>query len=188
MKLNKKGFTLVELLAVIVILAVVMLVAITAIGPVMERANKGALSSSAQIILSGAENAYTADQMKSSSARIFKSGSPVCVSIKALEDGGYFDAKGKKYMGSVLVDVAADGKATYTIWVMEVGGTYSIANKTAGALGVDAVNSDSNNTNNFGAAEANTQTNNVFTTNTNKAFSHCGNVTDYGTKTYYKLG
>ena len=35
MRNNKKGFTLVELLAVIVILAVVMLIGITAMGPIM---------------------------------------------------------------------------------------------------------------------------------------------------------
>ena len=42
-KLNKKGFTLVELLAVIVILAVVMLIAVTAVGPLMTKARKSAL-------------------------------------------------------------------------------------------------------------------------------------------------
>ena len=138
MKLNKKGFTLVELLAVIVILAVVMLVAITAIGPVMERANKGALSSSAQIILSGAENAYTADQMAAAAKRKFNN-NKVCVSIKALEDAGYFDAKGKKYYGSVLIDSTTPSKVTYKLWVTDWDTSYYIDGKESKELGVDAV-------------------------------------------------
>ena len=141
MKLNKKGFTLVELLAVIVILAVVMLVAITAIGPIMERANKGTFSSSAQIVLAGAENAYTADQMSAAAARKFKPGSNTCVSIGALEGAKYFDAKGKSYTGSVLVSVSSTNDVTYKIWISD--GTYYIGNKESKELGVDVVGTSS---------------------------------------------
>ena len=42
MKLNKKGFTLVELLAVIVVLAIIALIGFTAVGPIVESSRKSA--------------------------------------------------------------------------------------------------------------------------------------------------
>ena len=53
MKLNKKGFTLVELLAVIVILALLMVVAASAVGSAQENSKKSALSTEAQKIYNG---------------------------------------------------------------------------------------------------------------------------------------
>lgn len=52
-KLNKKGFTLVELLAVIVILALLMVVATRSIGNVLDNSKKSALQTEAQKVLSG---------------------------------------------------------------------------------------------------------------------------------------
>ena len=42
MKLNKKGFTLVELLAVIVVLAIIALIGFTAVGPIVDSSRKSA--------------------------------------------------------------------------------------------------------------------------------------------------
>ncbi len=53
-KLNKKGFTLVELLAVIVILALLMVVATSSIGGAMNNAKKNALKTEAQKMLTSA--------------------------------------------------------------------------------------------------------------------------------------
>ncbi len=53
-KLNKKGFTLVELLAVIVILALLMVVATSSIGGAMSNAKKNALKTEAQKMLTSA--------------------------------------------------------------------------------------------------------------------------------------
>ena len=53
MRNNKKGFTLVELLAVIVILAVVMLIGITAMGPIMANSRKSALKSDGIDLMNG---------------------------------------------------------------------------------------------------------------------------------------
>ena len=55
--LNKKGFTLIELLAVIVILGTIMLIAIPAIGSVIDEKRKNTFASSAQLFASGA-NTY----------------------------------------------------------------------------------------------------------------------------------
>ena len=51
-KLNKKGFTLVELLAVIVVLALLMVVATSSIGTALKNAKKNTLKTEAQKIIS----------------------------------------------------------------------------------------------------------------------------------------
>ena len=55
---NKKGFTLVELLAVIVILAIILVIAVPQIMKTIDEARKGALSSSAKLIAASAEREY----------------------------------------------------------------------------------------------------------------------------------
>ena len=66
MRNNKKGFTLVELLAVIVILAVVMLIGITSIGPLMANSRKSALRSDGLDLMNAAKTAYQAEALKTS--------------------------------------------------------------------------------------------------------------------------
>ena len=58
MKKNK-GFTLVELLSVIVILAVILVIAVPQIMSVIESARKGSIESTAKLIAEGAEREYT---------------------------------------------------------------------------------------------------------------------------------
>jgi len=52
---NKKGFTLVELLAVIVILAIILAIAIPGISGIITNAKKGAFESDAKMIITGIE-------------------------------------------------------------------------------------------------------------------------------------
>ena len=59
MKKKKRGFTLVELLAVIVILAVILVIAVPQIMSVIESARKGSIESTAKLIAEGAEREYT---------------------------------------------------------------------------------------------------------------------------------
>ena len=56
---KKKGFTLVELLSVIVILAVILVIAVPQIMSVIESARKGSIESTAKLIAEGAEREYT---------------------------------------------------------------------------------------------------------------------------------
>ena len=58
-KNNKKGFTLVELLAVIVILAVVVLIAMTAVVPKMNEAQKNSFVTEVNKFVQGAQTLYT---------------------------------------------------------------------------------------------------------------------------------
>ena len=58
MKKKKRGFTLVELLAVIVILAVILVIAVPRIMSVIKDAKLGSIESTAKLIASTAESRY----------------------------------------------------------------------------------------------------------------------------------
>ena len=62
MKNNKKGFTLVELLAVIVILAIILVIAVPQIMKTIDSARLGAFRSTAKLILTQADKQYLVDQ------------------------------------------------------------------------------------------------------------------------------
>ncbi len=123
LKMKKKnGFTLVELLAVIVILAVVMLIGVTVIGPIMARSQKGALGTEGIDMINAAQNAYQAEQLKGTGAA-FKNNSTVCFDLEWLKANGYFTkGSAEGYTGSVLVHYK-DGNYTYKFWVTN--GTYT---------------------------------------------------------------
>ena len=137
MKLNKKGFTLVELLAVIVILAVVMLIAVTAIGPVMQRATKGGLSSTAQQVAEAASQAVLADQMYAT--KKFYNGNTYCVDLSELTSKNFLDTKGKSYYGSVKITLDSSGKATYNVYIQEQNTNMYINGDASTELGVESV-------------------------------------------------
>ena len=104
MKLNKKGFTLVELLAVIVILAVIMLVAVTAVGPAITNSKRGAFFST----LSSVEDAaalYATTQGLTSSK---------CVTITELINAGHLNNKDKNLQGKVQITVTTDATTKLT--------------------------------------------------------------------------
>ena len=58
---NKKGFTLVELLAVIVILAILMAIAATNIGPVIDNSRRSSMRTTAQMIIEAVQTQLTAN-------------------------------------------------------------------------------------------------------------------------------
>lgn len=132
-RLNKKGFTLVELLAVIVILAVVMLIAVTAVGPLMAKSRKSSLATEGVSAVNAAKAAYQAEQLNASSA--IKPTSSVCFDLQWLCKHNYFEkgcdgaSAGDNYSGSVLATYS-DGKVTYNFWISN--GTYVFGNATAG--------------------------------------------------------
>ena len=59
--MNKKGFTLVELLAVIVVLAIIMIIAVPSVMDSMNSARKNAFKIYAQKVLNTAQTKYQAD-------------------------------------------------------------------------------------------------------------------------------
>ena len=85
MKLNKKGFTLVELLAVIVVLALLMVVAASSIGSALDNSKKSALKTQAQKVLTTAAQDAISAQLLDGTAT-YKS--PV-TGGKLIEQGDY---------------------------------------------------------------------------------------------------
>jgi len=63
MKNKKRGFTLVELLAVIVILAVILVIAVPKVMNIIEDVRKASFSSSVKILASEAEKKYVQNEV-----------------------------------------------------------------------------------------------------------------------------
>ncbi len=115
MRNNKKGFTLVELLATIVILAIVMLVGISAVGPIMANSRKSALKSDGVDLMNAAKTAYQAEAMTNSPA--FQPNQSICFDITWLVAKGYAENK-NNYLASVLVTYDSDNNQySYTYWI-----------------------------------------------------------------------
>ena len=100
---NQKGFTLVELLAVIVILAVVILIAVTAVIPRMNDARKGAFADEAMAYIRGAQEAYVESQMDGGAGS-------TCFTVAWL-NANKIDKKATDYEGWVTLDANGAGTA-----------------------------------------------------------------------------
>ena len=111
MKKNKKGFTLVELLAVIVILEVLILLATPAILNLTTNAQVSAFILEANVIAEQAEAAYTLNG----------GGSEYCVTLKELVDNGQLRKNlGDNYKGKVTITTDLEGSGNVTtmkIWL-----------------------------------------------------------------------
>ncbi len=114
-KINKKGFTLVELLSVIVILSVVVLIATNAVIPAMNSAKKQVLSEEANIIIPIAETIYT--QKGYSGTK--------CISYEEIKNSNLLEKSDPNYTGSVKINVDENGSKTTQIWLSN--GTYAIS-------------------------------------------------------------
>lgn len=147
---NKKGFTLVELLAVIVILAVLVLLAVPSVLKMMDTARKNAFVTEAQSFIDGAKLAYAQAAMDGSSQTCFTiatkgtcsvttgsaSNSPddckAATGVWTYSVGDFTDKNFTGYNGKVTI--AATGSA-HTITVSN--GKYSITAGTSGTLKAD---------------------------------------------------
>ena len=112
-KRKKNGFTLVELLAVIVILAVVILIAVTAVIPRMNNAKKKALVDEALMYLKAAKESivFDADQ------------SPSCINVSNLNEK-YIKKSSDSYTG-VVKNEYVNGELSQTINLTN-GGLYIV--------------------------------------------------------------
>ena len=102
---KKKGFTLVELLAVIVILAVILIIAMPKISDVIKNSKESSLETTAKLIASQAEKKYTENQVLDNSSTI------KCSDVAKISDADYescnitFDSK-----GNAKVSIVGKGK------------------------------------------------------------------------------
>ena len=102
---KKRGFTLVELLAVIVILAVILIIAMPKISDVIKNSKEASLETTAKLIASQAEKKYTENQVLDGSSTI------KCSDVAKISDADYescsitFDDK-----GNAKVTIVGKGK------------------------------------------------------------------------------
>ena len=109
---NKKGFTLVELLAVIVILAIIAIVGTTAIGPVIQNSRKDSIIDEAQTIADAVTlTASMIDAEQTTTCTIFNTSyktsdttSVYVVSLDKLAGCGYYKKKNNNLQGYVVVN------------------------------------------------------------------------------------
>ena len=97
---KKKGFTLVELLAVIVILAVILVIAVPQIMSVIESARKGCIESTAKLIAEGAEREYTNRKILGKDTNI------ECSDVSSMNSNDY---------GTCVITFDNTGKATVKV-------------------------------------------------------------------------
>ena len=123
---NKKGFTLVELLAVIIILAIIILFAMPAVINVMEQSQAASFKNEVNEVARLVETGYTKRLLKSvPSIKILGEGANqfryMCKTLKELTEEGDttkpFNAENTNYKGKYEVFVPMNGgSATYRIY------------------------------------------------------------------------
>ena len=125
---NKKGFTLVELLSVIVILSVVVLIATNAVVPMMGSAKRQVLATEANKFMLAAKNLYVRDNQTGTK----------CYSYEEVINSGLIEKNDEDYTGSFLIE--ADGtKYKYKIWLSN--GTNLVDGKSPDVTGEDVIDS-----------------------------------------------
>ncbi|MBP3445360.1 MAG: type II secretion system protein [Bacilli bacterium] len=101
-KLNKKGFTLVELLAVIVVLALIMVLAVPSVLTSMNSARQSTFLLYASKMIEAAQTRYQSELLL---------GTPsTCYSIKDLND-----SSSNQYIGKIVISNAASTNPIYKI-------------------------------------------------------------------------
>ena len=134
---NKKGFTLVELLAVIVILAVIILIAVNAVLPQMNRARKNSFADEALNYLKAAETKYVEGAMDAGSG-----GTSYTALVGSLNGQYVSKSSSSGYRGKVVLtisdadDETAGNVTAKHIWLTDCK-KYMIINKTADVKGTD---------------------------------------------------
>ena len=127
---SQKGFTLVELLAVIVVLAIILLIASNNVFTQITKARKNALAIEGNELIDAARSAYQNAILDGN----ITTGS-ACFSLDYLYKEGLFSKGGKdNYSGSVLVKPNGN-QVTYTFWIGN--GSYTITGDT-GTTGANA--------------------------------------------------
>ena len=116
----KRGFTLVELLAVIVVLAIVMLIALQAVLPAMDSARRQTFAIEANGAIDAA-NTYFMSSMwvpDAGGVTLPIGDEEVCIGIKKLYDLGYTELNPDHYSGKVVVKKKGNNYL-YTVYIQK---------------------------------------------------------------------
>ena len=143
---KKKGFTLVELLAVIVILAVILIIAMPKISDVIKNSKESSLETTAKLIASQAEKKYTENQVLDNSSTI------KCSDVVKINNTDYescnitFDSKGNakvtivgkgKFEGLQVVDGTKNSaKASVKKEIVETAAKYFSYEEVEGGISI----------------------------------------------------
>ena len=143
---KKRGFTLVELLAVIVILAVILIIAMPKISDVIKNSKEASLETTAKLIASQAEKKYTENQVLDNSSTI------KCSDVAKISDADYescnitFDSKGNakvtivgkgKFEGLQVVDGTKNSaKASVKKEIVETAAKYFSYEEVEGGISI----------------------------------------------------
>ena len=143
---KKKGFTLVELLAVIVILAVILIIAMPKISDVIKNSKESSLETTAKLIASQAEKKYTENQVLDNSSTI------KCSDVAKISANDYescnitFDDKGNakvsivgkgKFEGLQVVDGTKNSaKASVKKEIVETAAKYFSYEEVEGGISI----------------------------------------------------
>ncbi|UOQ86162.1 prepilin-type N-terminal cleavage/methylation domain-containing protein [Gracilibacillus salinarum] len=91
---EEKGFTLVELLAVIVILAIIVAIAVPAVGNIIDRAEEGANEAEAELVENAARLAFLAAESGGDEADwVYDGGDSVNITVDELRTNNYLDVE-----------------------------------------------------------------------------------------------
>ncbi len=143
---KKRGFTLVELLAVIVILAVILIIAMPKISDVIKNSKEASLETTAKLIASQAEKKYTENQVLDGSSTI------KCSDVAKISSNDYescnitFDSKGNakvtivgkgKFEGLEVVDGTKDSaKSSVKKEIVETAAKYFSYEEVEGGISI----------------------------------------------------
>ncbi|MDD2208293.1 MAG: type II secretion system protein [Bacilli bacterium] len=128
--LNRKGFTLVELLAVIVVLAIIMIVAVPAVINTMNDAQKGTFKIFAERAITKAQEKYQLDLMVGETKH--KNGNDYCYELEDLELG-----EKSTYNGFVEVTLDANLKPAFKVTISDA--SFSMSDATYSDLVNDTI-------------------------------------------------
>ena len=120
MNSNKKGFTLIELISVLILLIVIVIIATLNFMPTFEDSKKQALVDEALVISEGVLNKYADDRLsKTFYSDVFASRNSTkrCYSVKSLFGTYVQKGNAKKYSGSIEICTADNCEYKTKIWL-----------------------------------------------------------------------